>query len=76
MEDIFSSALRMTAVNFAEWIHKNGYAKSNRESMSDKWYLVTPGAICAYYTSDELYKLFKKSEKERLKKAELVNGRN
>jgi hypothetical protein len=53
---------KMVAVNFAEWLHKNGY----RQSRIDGIYW-TNEEISTHHKTDELYEKFILSERERLK---------
>ena len=71
--------MKMVAVNFAEWMHKNGYLKywGSDAPNSDKWYVSYTPPDRKYYTTDELYELFILDERERLKtlnKADVIKS--
>ena len=61
--------MKMVAVNFAEWMHKNRYVKywGSDAPNCDKWYVSYTPPDRKYYTTDELYELFILDERERLK---------
>ena len=52
---------KMVAVNFAEWLHKNGYRQSRIECVY--W---TTDENSTHHKTDELYDKFSLSERERL----------
>jgi len=69
--DTITGAVKMVAVNFAEWKYKNGYISKyfgNEGDNCDKWYKQYTTPDRKYYTTDELYEMFLIDERERLKK--------
>jgi len=69
-DNTINDAVKMVAVNFAEWIHKNRYVKywGNEGENCGKWYVSYTPPDRKYYTTDELYEMFIIDERERLKK--------
>ena len=62
MENIIAETVKMVAVNFAEWITISGYYQLRRQ----EWTINILGEENKVYTSEQLYELFLKSERERL----------
>ena len=61
--------VKLVAVSFAEWINKNKYVKywGSDAPNCDKWYVQYSKADRNFYTTEELYELFRIDERERLK---------